>query len=149
MIYAHVHLERGSYTPEWLNKFIETAQGRGINELYLLEHSHRFREFSNIYSSFRRYSIYQLDWLKTRTTRSIKEYQKFVEQCWEVQYPIQVKFGLEICYEEDYESGIKDITKSFGWDFLTGSVHWVDGWGFDHRKEFWENRDVDLICRQY
>ena len=27
---------------------------------------------------------------------------------------------------------VHDILNNFSFDFLTGSVHWIDGWGFAH-----------------
>ena len=33
MIDAHVHIERGPYTLDWLNQFIEAAVKNGITEI--------------------------------------------------------------------------------------------------------------------
>jgi histidinol-phosphatase (PHP family) len=44
---------------------------------------------------------------------------------------------------------IKDLDLSRDLDFLTGSVHWLDGWGFDHRHEHWAGKDVDDVYRRY
>ncbi|WP_407311882.1 hypothetical protein [Desulfosporosinus sp. SB140] len=60
-----VHLERGSYLMEWLKRFIDTAVQRGINKLYLLEHSHRFIEFKGIYDDGN-YDSYLSKWLETK-----------------------------------------------------------------------------------
>ena len=51
MIDRHVHIERGPYTKEWLNKFIDTALKRGMTKLGIIEHTHRFIEFKHIYDS--------------------------------------------------------------------------------------------------
>ncbi len=45
MIDCHVHLEKGSYTQAWLDEFVKTAVDRRLDEIYILEHSHRFSEF--------------------------------------------------------------------------------------------------------
>ncbi|HBR31007.1 MAG TPA: hypothetical protein DD733_02875 [Clostridiales bacterium] len=45
MIDAHIHLERGPYTLQWINEFVKTAVSRGIDEIWLLEHCYRFSEF--------------------------------------------------------------------------------------------------------
>jgi len=45
VIDAHVHLERGPYTREWLEQFVAQARRTGVTELHLLEHTHRFVEF--------------------------------------------------------------------------------------------------------
>ena len=45
VIDGHVHIERGDYSIQWINEFVKYALDRGISEIYLLEHSHRFLEF--------------------------------------------------------------------------------------------------------
>ncbi len=80
---------------------------------------------------------------------SISEYQGLVEKCKQRGYPIVVKFGLEVCYEEGCEKMIEEVRNAFNWDFLTGSVHWIDGWGFDHNKEDWFGRNVNSLYTKY
>jgi len=151
MIDCHIHLERGNYTVEWLNRFVETAVYRGIDEIYLLEHSHRFNEFVPMYKSIIDYSSYQKEWFerKRNIDLSIKNYNIFIEQAKQISYPVKVKFGLEVCYFEGYENLINDILISYPFDFATGSIHWVDGFGFDHKKELWDNIDVDKLYIRY
>lgn len=151
MIDCHIHLERGPYTIEWLDKFVKTAVERGIDEIYLLEHSHRFNEFVPMYQTIVDYSPYQKEWFerKKNIDLSIQEYTAFIQQAKQISYPIKVKFGLEICYFEGYEHLIHDILSSYPFDFATGSVHWVDGFGFDHKKELWDNIDVDKLYIRY
>lgn len=80
---------------------------------------------------------------------SLDSYKTFVSEMRQMEFPITVKFGLEVCYIEEKESDIRDIIRDFDWDFVTGSVHWVDGWGFDHMKEFWEGKDVEGVYIRY
>lgn len=56
MIDAHVHLEKGPYTREWLQEFIIFARERGIREIYFLEHTHIFRECSPLYTEMAQYN---------------------------------------------------------------------------------------------
>ena len=149
LIDAHVHIERGPYEEWWIEKFIAVAVENGISELYLLEHSHRFIEFNGIYSNFVQHNRYQAEWIRNRMINSVLEYQKLVDKCRKIKFPIIVKFGLEICYEDNCDAIINAITSKFNWDFLTGSVHWVDNWGFDHKKEDWQGKNVDLLYRKY
>jgi histidinol-phosphatase (PHP family) len=64
-------------------------------------------------------------------------------------WPVEIKFGLEVCYFEGFESLVEDIKNSFDWDFITGSVHWIDNWGFDHKPEFWEDKNVNHAYTRY
>ncbi len=150
MIDCHIHLERGPYTLEWLDKFVAAAVSRGLDEIYLLEHSHRFHEFMPMYQSVGEYSDYQREWLdKVSGSRSIHDYITLITRAREISYPVKVKFGLEVCYFEDAEPLIREMINQYSFDFVTGSVHWVDGFGFDHRKELWNMRDVDHTYIRY
>ncbi len=155
MIDAHVHLEKGPYNLDWLQKFINTAIKRGISELYLLEHSHKFIEFKPIY----KYVImdetivgrYHRSWLSKRLNKPLGGYKDFIRAMRQGSFPIKIKFGLEICYFPDCEEQVKQIISNFDWDFLTGAVHWIDGWGFDHLpiKESWIGKDVNSVYKKY
>lgn len=155
MIDSHVHLEKGPYTLDWLQKFIKTAEERRITELYLLEHSHRFVEFKPIYDSIimdeSDVGTYQRKWFSKRMSKHLAEYKNFIQVMRKKSFPIVIKFGLEICYFPDSEKLIKNIISNFDWDFLTGAIHWLDGWGFDHPaiRESWLDKDINDVYRKY
>lgn len=44
MKHLHIHIERGPYTTEWIEKFIEKALSENLEEICLLEHSVRFTD---------------------------------------------------------------------------------------------------------
>ncbi|AFL99313.1 histidinol phosphate phosphatase HisJ family [Desulfitobacterium dehalogenans ATCC 51507] len=147
MIDAHIHIERGQYTKEWVQQFINQAVKMGLDEIYLLEHSHRFKEFKPMYQSVKEYSDYQKVWLQRKSNLSINEYTSLITEIRQYKFPIQVKWGLEVCYFPESEELISDIINSF--DFITGSIHWVDGFGFDHKAELWNGVDVDKLYKRY
>lgn len=149
MIDTHIHIEKGDYSIEWVKEFVNVALNRGLTEIYLLEHSHRFKEFMGIYKNFIRYNDYQKSWLDRKFKLSLEDYKNFILKVKKEKFPIKIKFGLEICYEEGTEEIIKNTLENFQWDFITGSVHWVDGWGFDHKKEHWVTIDVDRVYKRY
>jgi histidinol-phosphatase (PHP family) len=154
LVDGHVHLERGPYAAAWLERFIQTAVERSISELYLLEHSHRFVEFRPLYDEIIRpapFAAYQTDWLFKRNTLSLSDYHRFTKSFDRSPYPVNIHFGLEICYFEGKEEVISEILEKYNFDFTTGSVHWLDGWGFDHpnNQDEWKKRDVDEVYRQY
>jgi len=51
MIDCHIHIEKGPYSVEWINEFIKVAVNQGLDEIWLLEHCYRFREFIPMYES--------------------------------------------------------------------------------------------------
>lgn len=155
MIDAHVHIERGPYSFDWIMKFIESAQMRGISELTILEHSHRFIDFKPIYESILNHSVhgkYQSSWFNKRCSLNLSDYTNFIEETKSFEFPIKIKFGLEICYFEDQLKTIEELVTNFDWDCRVGSIHWIDGWGFDHPKnaDYWKEVDInDVYIRYY
>jgi histidinol-phosphatase (PHP family) len=143
MIDSHVHIERGPYTKEWINEFVNQAVKHNIDELFLLEHSHRFFEFKELYSDICSYNEYQNDWFNRKNNVSYSNYLKLIDECKRESYPIKIYWGLEICYFDGKEDIIKSLTNKNQIDFLTGSIHWIDNWGFDHKPEFWNDKIIN------
>ncbi|MBQ8642275.1 MAG: histidinol phosphate phosphatase [Clostridia bacterium] len=147
---AHIHLERGPYTLEWAERFLQTALLRGITEIHLLEHSYLFPEFVPMYDGIRAENTFADRWLARKAgTKSLAAYLALAEQIRRADWPVTVRFGLEICYLEGTEALVRRQTKDLGLDFLTGSVHFAGSFAFDHRPELWEGMDTDEVYRQY
>lgn len=140
---CHIHIEHGPYTIEWIKKFIDQAQYMGLSEIYLLEHTHRFYEFKELYNTFQR------NWLSTKKKRNIIDYINLIEACKRIRFPISVKFGLEICYVPGQENLIKNITSIYNFDFLVGSIHSIDGFEYDLFPESWVGKNVNTLYKRY
>ena len=122
----HVHaLAHGEYqyTYDWLKKFLTIARERQITELGFAEHD----EF-----------ISQID------TNVLKRLQE--------EFPdIQLRLGLEVDYIPGREDYIQQIIHSYDFDYIIGSVHFIDGWGFDHPdfRHLFEGKDIDRVYGRY
>jgi len=122
----HVHaLAHGEYqyTYEWLKKFLTIARERQITELGFAEHD----EF-----------ISQID------TSVLKRLQE--------EFPdIHLRLGLEVDYIPGREDYIQQIIRSYDFDYIIGSVHFIDGWGFDHPdfRYLFEEKDIDQVYSRY
>lgn len=150
MVDAHVHLETGPYSLEWVDTYVDWARRAGVTELYLLEHSHRFVEFKDCYRKVVAYDGYQSAWFEARNTVSLQSYLDLMDKYRKNRHPgIVVKWGLELCYLERIHRPIQAFGLKRAFDYLTGSIHWIDGWGFDHKRESWSGRDVDAVYRAY
>lgn len=149
LIDCHVHLEKGPYSVEWVNKFVSQAQKRNIQELYILEHTHRFREFSKIYERISSANCIQKQWFSKKQKCGIINYLDLIEVCKKEKFPINVKFGLEVCYEPQCLQIIENIKNWYSFDFLVGSIHWVDNFVYDISKDLWKNRNIDDVYQRY
>lgn len=150
MIDGHIHIERGEYTLEWIKKFTDRAIEKNIEEIWLLEHCYRFTEFMPMYDSVCKYSEYIDKWFhKKAGVKELNDYLELIEKVRETDFGVKVMFGLEVCYFKEYEEFVYDLTKYKDFDFLLGSVHFVDDFAFDHKAEHWVGKDVDLIYARF
>ena len=147
---VHIHLEQGDYSLHWVNEFVKVAAEKNLDEIWLLEHCYQFREFVPMYDSVCAYSKYIDKWFRKKAgTRHFDDYLRLQESVQRTNFPIKIKFGLEICYFQKFERFIFENTKDKGLDFLVGSVHFIDDFAFDHKPEHWQGIDVDRMYRRY
>jgi histidinol-phosphatase (PHP family) len=152
MLDAHVHFHPGhggGYAQEFFEGFISAAVQAGLTEIRLLEHTHHFREFAPVYAPIQAYNHDQDEWLRRMMTGSIEPYLDFAARAKGQKQPILVRFGLEVCYIPATENKLASILDGYNLDFLTGAVHWIDGWGFDRWAELWQGVQVGKAYRRY
>ena len=150
MVDGHIHIERGPYTLEWIRQFVHRAVEAGLDEIRLLEHCYRFREFVPMYDDICAQSDYVNNWFHTRAgVHKMEDFLRLMEQVRSQRFPVKILFGLEVCYFKGQEAFVVEQTKDKGLDFLLGSVHFVDNFAFDHTAELWNGIDVDTIYRHY
>ena len=147
----HIHIERGEYTLDWIEQFIRKAEQMKLDEICLLEHTIRFREFHPVFKEAREYNSYQRKWVdeKLMSAHSFDEFKELAEKVRGRDYPVKVSFGLEVCYFEQHLDEIRSLVSDGFFDYLLGSVHWIDNWTFNQRKYQWIGRDVNAIYRRY
>ncbi|MBR5290646.1 MAG: histidinol-phosphatase HisJ family protein [Erysipelotrichaceae bacterium] len=154
MIDGHMHLEYGPLSVDYVLEFVQEAVKKGLDEIQILDHTHRFKEFECIYENLKKYPK-QKEWLENKKTKfcsTLDEYQCVIEEIEKMELPIKVKFGLEVCYVPEYEDRIREILKDSPFDFLVGAVHSIDDILYDmsFSKEYlWDVFDVDHIYRRY
>lgn len=147
----HIHIERGPYTVDWIEQFINKAEKEGLDEICLLEHSIRFTDFHSTFKEAREYNLYQKRWFegKEKSAHTLDEFKALAEKIRDRDYPVKVSFGLEICYFEQHIDEIKQLTSDGFFDYILGSVHWIDNWTFNQRKYQWLGRDTNEIYKRY
>lgn len=149
-----MHFEYGSYDLEWVQGFFESAKKNGVSEIGISEHSHGFIEFKDLYYEElilddSVVGSYQAKWLeKNKFKYSLKDYFKFMQMLKEKGYP--VKIGIEICNFKNQEK-VKAIIKDYEFDYIIGSVHFLNGWGYDFAdiKQVWNDFSLQDIYKWY
>jgi histidinol-phosphatase (PHP family) len=141
----HVHIENGPFTIEWLEKFVNQGLKRGLKEIGISEHGHRFKEGFKVYKS----DGFRTEWIKTYMDQSIEDYVELIKEAKQMGLP--VKLGIEADYFPGKEKEIRDFLDPYPWDFIIGSVHWIGDWGIDLEEslEEWHRRNIDEVYLEY
>ncbi len=146
-----MHLERGPYNLEWVQRFWEQAERRGITEIGITEHAHRFIEFKPVYQHLLEGSDHYpfvREWLGNEFQYSIGEYMELLHKAREEGVPI--KIGIEVDFFPSQKERLREILKHYSFDYVLGSVHFLDKWSFDYDPKYgWAERDIDQVYRQY
>ena len=156
----HMHFEYGDYDLDWVQGFIDTAIANGLDEIGISEHSHTFPEFEHFYyddlildDSF--VGNFQRRWLhRNKFKHTIDEYFSFMDKLQKhvanSKHPIGIKIGIEVCNFRD-QTAVKKLLDSYDFDYIIGSVHFIDGWAFDSSeiKDEWNNRSLKQIYERY
>lgn len=144
----HNHLEKGSLDHSWLDQFLRQGEARGITDFGLAEHAYLFRELLPLYEGRlgdpntalgRR----QRDWFFAKAGKwALVDYFSLLQGR-------GVKIGLELDWFPGSEGLARELLAPWPWDYIIGSVHWLDGWAYDLWEDTWQGRDPDLVWARY
>lgn len=152
MIDGHIHLENGPLSVEYAMKFVEAGAAAGMDEIHILDHTHRFCEFAPMYERLKQASPYQREWLEKKRLQPLADYFTLIAAMKQKALPIRVKWGLEVCYDPRYKDFLREVLSRYPYDFLIGSIHSIDGLLYDmpfSKEILWDVYDTDAIYRRY
>jgi len=120
----HMHLrapdESIDHSVEAIERFVDIASERGVDEIGFTEHVYYFEQTRPLWSV-----PYHLE----RCVYDIEPYVEAVVEAKRRGYP--VKLGLEVDYEPEHEGQTAELLAPYPWDYLIGSIHFVDGYAID------------------
>jgi histidinol-phosphatase (PHP family) len=120
----HVHLrqdgQRVSHRVETIERWVESASSRGVTELAFTEHVYYFVETRPLWTV-----RYHLEHCHV----SIGPYVEAVLEAKSRGLP--VKLGVEADYLPGREEETRELLAPYPWDFVLGSIHYLDGLGID------------------
>jgi histidinol-phosphatase (PHP family) len=168
MIDSHLHLyphqfpdhtatvspPSGPYPLERIEEYVRWASTRGVSELVFTEHLYRCVESEEVLGPFweqQPRTLAELTEADVRADRklSLERYVDVVQRAKDAGFP--VRLGLEVDFFPETIAEVLEFLSPYPFDVLIGSVHWIDGWGFDrpHAAEEWERRGHRLVYEQY
>ena len=142
----HMHLRRPvvgreevDHTPAAVLPYLETAAERGVDEIGFTEHVYYFRQT---------YDVWTLQYQLERCLFDLDEYCSVILAAKGQGLP--VKLGLEVDYVGvERQERLNEVISSYPWDFLLGSVHWIDGVAVDQEPGLWARHSVEEVWRSY
>jgi histidinol-phosphatase (PHP family) len=120
----HMHLrnerEEIDHTVEAVERFCEVAAERGIDEIGFSEHVYYFRQSRPLWT------------VPYQTERCVYDLDAYCDAVAEAKRRgLPVKLGLEVDYVQGREEETRTLLAPYPWDYLIGSVHFIDGHGID------------------
>jgi histidinol-phosphatase (PHP family) len=121
-----------------VERFAATAAARGIDEIGFTEHVYYFEQTREVWDL-----PYQLD----RCTNDLDAYCSAVLEA--RQRGLPVKLGLEVDWVGERQRRLAELLAPYPWDFLLGSVHWLDGLAVDAEPGVWHTWPVETVWQRY
>lgn len=114
----HVHLRPDEaaaspaeyFTAANAERYREVAEERGIGELGVAEHIHRFTQALE---------VWQHPWYRQWATDDLEHYAAFVRE------ETDLRLGLEVDYLPGREDRLAGLLERYDWDYVVGAVHFV------------------------
>lgn len=138
----HMHLrderERIAHDTHSVEPFVDAAHDAGVDEIGFTEHAYYFTQLRTLWSV-----PYQVE----RCVYDLDAYVGAVLEARERGLP--VKLGLELDYVPGREDETRALLAAYPWDYLLGSVHYVDGLGIDGAPRLADAVGVEEMWRRY
>lgn len=147
-------VKEGPFTAKWIDLYLEEALRKGIKEVGIVDHLYRFHESKVYYEKYVNISDSKLgrlqkEWLDQVRVVSLYDFTKSIEEAKErwSKRGVTLKLGIEADYFIGCEEELKELLAIGDFDYVIGSVHFLNGWGFDNpdTKEYFEEHDLHIL----
>lgn len=132
----------GEYPPGHIEAFVAAAAERGAEEVGFTEHLYRCVEAAPVLGRFwddaphADLATASEGFFVEDLTLSLDGYVSAVVAGKERGLPVLL--GLEVDFFPDTIGSVLELLEPYPWDFLIGSVHWIEGWAVDHPDSVFE-----------
>jgi histidinol-phosphatase (PHP family) len=138
----HMHLRNGreeiAHDTWSVDPFVEAACAAGVDEIGFTEHVYYFKQTRTLWTV-----PYQAE----RCVYDLESYADAIAQARARGLP--VKLGLEVDYVPGHEEETRALLAPYPWDYLLGSVHFIDGLAVDGEPRLHDELGVEGAWRCY
>src|SRR6266700_3584740 len=128
----------GPYSPDHAEEYVEQARRAGIDEIGFSDHVYYFRQGEH---------LWEIPWMLERCGDDLDDYVVAVQEAKRRGLP--VKLGLEVDYFPGIEVELAELLQPYPWDYVLGSVHFVDGFPVDQEPGLVEKLGPHEAWRRY
>lgn len=136
----HIHTSLCGHAEGEMEEFVQVAITRGLKEIGFADHLPMY---------FR--SETERDPSIAMTEAQLPMYLAEIQRLNE-QYPqMSIKCGIEADYIPGQEQRLAEVLKSYNFDYVLGSIHFLDQWGFDDSRylSVYEGWSIDDLYTKY
>ena len=138
----HMHLrapdESIDHTVEAVERFVEQAAEGGIDEIGFTEHIYYFEQTRPLWS------------MPYHVERCVYDIEPYVDALLEAKRRgLPVKLGIEVDYEPGREEETAEALAPYPWDYVLGSIHFLDGLGIDAEPSLVDSLGAEGAWRRY
>jgi histidinol-phosphatase (PHP family) len=140
----HVHLRvddidstpaSAFFTPANAERYRAVAEERGIAELGVSEHVHRFRQSLD---------VWEHPWWRKNAVDDLDAYCAFVRE------ETDLRLGIEADFVAGREDRMASLIEAREWDYVIGSVHFIRDDAVDMEEfDIWRSGDADKVWARY
>lgn len=151
-------MDESEYSKWWLDFYLQEALNKGIKQVGIVDHLYRFKETRDYFTKY--IDIHSDDvgkkqaaWLDQVMVRSLHEFVSLISSAkkeW-ASKGVELKLGIEADYFIGGEHELEAILSGYDFDYVIGSIHFHDGWGFDNpslQHKFMEY-DLEILYRDH
>lgn len=136
MVDYHLHTVRCGHAVGALEDYVSRAEELGLVEIGFSDH----------------FPLLHVD--DSSLSMSLEELPEYVQEIGDLaaRAPwLTIRLGIEVDYLEGYIDRLAGLLQPYPFDYILGSVHYLDGWGFDDPRylEGYRGRDILTLWERY
>jgi len=136
----HIHTKMCGHAVGELDEYVAAARQKGLREIGIADHIPMYF-----------LPVGERDLSIAMKEEELPVYVQRVEEVQKKFSPYLIKLGLEADYIPGKEKELAALLRKYDFDYILGSIHFLDEWGFDNpdRIAGYEKRDLDELYELY
>lgn len=136
----HIHTARCGHATGRMEEYVAHARSVGLPEIGFSDHLYMYW-----------LPIAKRDPELAMGELELDEYVEDVLRLRRDNPDLTIRLAIEADYIEGRERDLRSILERYPWDYVLGSVHFIDGWGFDDARYVtrFDDWDIDALYERY